>query len=97
MSGEFGMKWVPLLVVLALLAVLLLVNRQIHVRTGHRLLEKNIQSDIGAGIAFFLLLGTLEYAFGRSPLRAFVVSAIGGVGFSIISNWEHRRRAKSQW
>ena len=48
------MKWVPLLVVLGFLVALLLVNRQIRRRTGHRLLRTNIQGEIFGGFTFFL-------------------------------------------
>jgi hypothetical protein len=90
------MRWVPLLVVLGFLVALLLVNRSKRRRTGHRLLRTNIQGDIFGGLTFFLLLGSTSYAFGESPLRAFVTGAIGGVAMFLIYRWQRRRRIARQ-
>ena len=90
------MKWVPLIVVLGLVVALLLTNRQIRGRTGRRLLRTNVQSDIFGGLFFFLLLGSISYALGSSALRAFVTSAIGGVGMFLLSRWQRRRRTARQ-
>ena len=90
------MKWVSLIMVLGFAVVLLLVNRRISGRTGHRLLRTNIQSDIFGGLAFFLLGGSTFYSFGSSPLKAFVTSAIGGVVIFLAARWQRRRRIARQ-
>jgi hypothetical protein len=90
------MRWIPLLVVLGLLVGLLLVNLVIRGRSGHRLIRTSIQGDIFGGLSFFLLIGSIFYEYGSSPLRAYITSSIGGVGFSLISRWQRRRRITEQ-
>jgi len=90
------MKWVPLLVVLGFLGALLLVNRHLRSRTGHRLFQKSIQGEIFGGLLVFLLTATTSYADGRSPLRALVSGAIVGVPMFLVYRWQLRRRNARQ-